>query len=159
MTDDGLDDSARHGSEVLQDGSDGYGDSDPSQRLGATYDHNDGQASEAGESMDAPTLQADAALSLAKQFQKTRCFALNLAALQPRFQSDLIAAVDGGCLPLPACKTLPCSMNGSAASSDAGLLTAHVLVHVHRAAEHKLQETLNQDSLKPRTRFEDLADL
>ena len=75
MTDDSLndslDDSARHGNETPQDGSDSYGDSIPSQQLGALRDH-DGQASEEGESMDAPTLQADAALSLAKQFQKAR---------------------------------------------------------------------------------------
>ena len=71
MTDDGLDDSARLSTDTMQDGSDSYGDSNPSQHLGTFHDH-DGQASEEGESMDAPTLQADAALSLAKQFQKTR---------------------------------------------------------------------------------------
>ena len=72
MTDDSLDDSARHGNEASQDSSDSYGDSYPSQRTGAPPE-NDWQASEEdGESMDAPTLQADAALSLAKQFQKAR---------------------------------------------------------------------------------------
>ena len=71
MTDSSLDDSANHSNDTLQDGSDSYGDSYPSQRAAAQNDH-DGQASEDGESMDAPTLQADAALSLAKQFQKAR---------------------------------------------------------------------------------------
>ena len=32
-------------------------------------------------------------------------------------------------------------------------------LHAHRAAEHEAQEMLSQDSLKPRTRMEELADL
>ena len=88
MTDDSLDDSARHGDEGLQDGSDSYGDSYPSQRMGAPHDH-DGQVSEDGESMDAPTLQADAALSLAKQFQKARQVRLKLAPMLSRPRAGL----------------------------------------------------------------------
>ena len=86
MTDDSLDDSARHSNDTLQDGSDSYGDSYPSQRLASLNDH-DGQASEDGESMDAPTLQADAALSLAKQFQKARYAVPATCTLSPCLES------------------------------------------------------------------------
>ena len=72
MTDDSLDDSARHIGDMYKDGNSSHvDDSSASQRHSELQDH-EGQASEDGESMDAPTLQADAALSLAKQFQKAR---------------------------------------------------------------------------------------
>ena len=70
MTEDGLNDSARHmGGDMYKDYNGSHGDdSSASSRQVEQQD----RASEDGESMDAPTLQADAALALAKQFQKAR---------------------------------------------------------------------------------------
>ena len=74
MTDDSLDNSLNDSARQIgdHDGNSSHADDSSASRHHPELPDHEGQASEDGESMDAPTLQADAALALAKQFQKAR---------------------------------------------------------------------------------------
>ena len=168
MTDDSLNDSANNIGDMYKDGSSSHGDDSYASQRNHELQYHEGRASEDGESMDAPTLQADAALALAKQFQKARCAGAAEPDLLPSVQQESGAisewlglaghALYQGHEPLRSSTYQPPRSESNTVPKH-GRVQLVLRGHVRRAAEHDAQQTLSQDSLKPRTRMEELGDL